>query len=1212
MKCAKCRCDNPSDAKYCNQCGAHLAAAVHAGFPDASFDEKLAKIQRYLPQGLTRKILNQRDRIEGERKLVTVMFCDMAAFTPLVERLGPEKAYTVMGQIYEILIRRVNDCEGTINEMTGDGIMALFGAPIALEEAPQRALWAARAIHRDIAVFNDQNDHLGAIRMRIGIHAGPVVVGTLGNDLRVEFKAVGDTVNLASRLERMAEPGATFVTHEVFKQTSGMFAFESLGKRFVKGLAESIPVYRLLPGQKDMHRPLLGSERGIFSEMVGRSSNLDKLELQVMKLINGEGSIVNVIGEAGIGKTRLVTELKQRLSTRRVALIEGRAISMGRNLSFHPIIDLFKTWARIGADDDEQVVFDKLENAVRRLLNDQTGDILPFIAILMGISPPEPYGGRVRGIEGEALEKLIRKSVRDMLVAQCRQQPLIVIIDDLHWADTSSLELLEYLFRLVRQTPLLFINLYRPGYDAKGQCPVPVLDGELAANRIDILLEPLDERMSEALISDMLDLRGFNHAVIAQIVQRAGGNPYFIEEVVRSFIDEGAVVLRDGKFQVTDKFGTMTIPSTINDVLMARIDRLEEDARDLLKTAAVIGRNFFYRILAEVAGTEQDVDDRLDYLKKTQLILEGERFEELEYQFKHALAQEAAYASILPEKCKALHLKVADTIETVFAEKLHAFYGMLAYHYSRAGHLEKAEDALIKAGQESLKSSASSEALHYYMEALRLYQQKAGEAADSGRLALLEKNIALAFFNRGQYEEAVAYFDRALSYYWQESVTPEKFSLPRLCAALGHLLLSLWLPWFKFRRVPLGKDREAIDLFFKKLKALGIIDPKRYFIESLYFYQYISRFDLARFDVGYGLYVGASSLFSFSGLSFRLSRKILDAVVEKIPRKDVKAFILYDFAETLHHYLAGNWQSVKRFNEGLVKENLNIGEIYWASLHLHWHGIHQLHQGDLAVAQWLVGQLDEIADVYENDFSRLLKLLLNTGLLLECRRLDEAWAETAAAIEFAKKTQSGLGLIHFYGCRAHLHLAAGDSDAAEAVLQRADAIRQELQPVPWQVSVYLRSRAELDLYRLQEAVSQGRGAALRQRRKQAHGSCRALIRQTRKVAQFRTDACRLMGLYHWLADHPQRALRWWRKALHRGPGARIQIARTHFEIGRHLMEARSPASTLGGLDAPSHLATARKEFEELHLIWDLKQLRGVTETRLSNASRLNVCDPAAS
>ena len=749
MECPNCQFDNADGMNFCGKCGHKLFPSSKTSRKEPSFDEKLAKIQKYLPKGLTEKILSQRDKIEGERKQVTVMFCDMEGFTSLVDKIGPEEAYGVMDSVYEILIRQVHEFEGTVNEMTGDGIMALFGAPIAIEDAPQRALWSAASIHREVANFSRQNMEIGPLRMRIGINTGPVVVGTLGKDLRVEFKAVGDTVNLASRMESLAEPGTTYVTEEIFRLAKDLFRFKNLGKKTVKGKRGTIPVYQVQSAREDIFRARLGSERMIYSDMVGRESEFNKVELQLMKVINGEGSIVNIIGEAGIGKSRLVAELKQREVMKQLAFLEGRAISMGRNLSFHPFIDLLKQWARIRTDDDDLRALGKLEATVRLLCPDDVLEIVPFLATLMGMKLSGRGAQRVKGIEGEALEKLIRKNVRVLFTRTAKTKPLVIIMEDLHWADTSSIELLESLFCLAETQRILFINAFRPEFQETGERISKAIREKYSEYYVEIILRPLNEKKGEALITNMLNISGGYHAIIGQIVQRAGGNPFFIEEVVRSFIDEGVVIMRNGKFEVTERIETVAIPHTIHDVLMARIDRLEEKTRSLVKVASVIGRNFFYRILSEAASTVQDIDARLSYLKDSQLIRERRRMEELEYLFKHALAQEATYESILPHKRKELHLKVADSIENVFSEKLHEFYGMLAYHYSKAEHLDKAEQALIKAGEEALKSSASNEALNYYQEALDLYLRKYGDSADSAKIAMLEKNIALALYNRG-------------------------------------------------------------------------------------------------------------------------------------------------------------------------------------------------------------------------------------------------------------------------------------------------------------------------------------------------------------------------------------------------------------------------------------------------------------------------------
>ncbi len=480
MECPKCGHINEDDAKFCNQCAFKFSNPSLRRHKDTLVDEKIDKIQRYLPRGLAEKILSQKGKIEGERKQVTVMFCDMVDFTPMVERLGPDQAYNLMDQVYEILIHKVHDYEGTINEMTGDGVLALFGAPVALEDAPQRALRSALAIHSEIDSFNEVNDIIPPIRMRIGIHTGPVVVGTLGNDLRVEFKAVGDTVNLASRMEGMAMPKSTFVTEDTYRLAKVLFNFEAIGEKKVKGKEDPIGIYKLVSAKKEIYRPRLGAEREIFSDLVGRTQEINKLQLQVAKLVDGTGSVVSVIGEAGVGKSRLIAELMKRDVMSGVTVLEGRAISIGRNLSFHPIIDILKSWAGIREEDNEKIAFSKLKNAVESVSSNFELEIISFVATLMGINLTGKYAERIKGIEGESLEKSIFKNVRDLLKNASNLIPLVIIIEDLQWADESSIDLIESLLPIAAEHRLLFILILRPITKRLEKAMVVVLCGAVS------------------------------------------------------------------------------------------------------------------------------------------------------------------------------------------------------------------------------------------------------------------------------------------------------------------------------------------------------------------------------------------------------------------------------------------------------------------------------------------------------------------------------------------------------------------------------------------------------------------------------------------------------------------------------------------------------------------------------------------------------------
>jgi tetratricopeptide (TPR) repeat protein len=912
----------------------------------------------------------------------------------------------------------------------------------------------------------------------------------------------------------------------------------------------------------------------------------------VMKVINGEGSIINIIGEAGIGKSRLVAELKKREVIKRVTLFEGRAISIGRNLSFHPIIDLLKQWARIRVDDGEAVAFGKLEAAVRSLYPEAVAEMFPFVATLMGMKLSGRYAERVQDIEGEALEKLILKNVRELLIRATELTPQVIVAEDLQWADTSSIQMMESLFRLAETQRILFINVLRPGHKETGDRIAENIKERMSVYHVEIVLEPLDEKLSEVLITNMLNIGELHHAVIGQIIQRAGGNPFFIEEVVRSFIDAGAVVVKDGMFQVTEKIDTMAIPHTINGVLMARIDRLEEKTRNLVKIASVIGRNFFHRILSEVASTVEDVEGRMSYLKAIQLVREHRRMGELEYLFKHALAQEAAYESILPRKRKELHLKVALSIEKIFGERLHEFFGMLAYHYSKAESLEKTEEYLIKAGEEALKSSASNEALHYYQEALSLYLKNYGDASDSEKIAILEKNIALALYNKGQHVEAVEYFEKALNHYWGELPKHPISAVLRLLSGFIHLLVSLYLPSLKFKRIPTHRDNESIDLFFKKLKTLAIINPKRYFIESVYFYRRLTQFDLTKCELGIGMFAGASNLFSFTGISFSLSRKILDLLKGRVDKDDIKSFIIYDFSETLHKYMEGNWKTIKEYDDDLVDKNLSMGEIYWTSQHYFWHGCPKLFQGYLEAPKLMVTKLNDLFEVYENDLSMLLKYLLNTSLLMECHKLHDALTKINEGIEFGQKISLGSILIEMYSRKAHMHVLMGDIKLAEKSLKLADKVRREIDTVPWQLTDFFRGQFEHDLYRLKESVREGRKRETSHYRKKANKSGKKLLKATKKVAQYRTDSYKLRGVYYWLINKQKKALRWWQRAIEEGESldARLELSRSYFEVGKRLLEDKSEYRMLNGIKAEDYLEKARVLFEEMDLQWDLNEL----------------------
>jgi predicted ATPase/class 3 adenylate cyclase len=1201
MKCSRCHFENPEEMLFCGKCGQELRVSptLPAGTPSA--EERLEIIQRYLPQGLAKRILSQKDRIEGERRQVTIMFCDMKGFTPLTERLGPEETFSLMDKIYEILIHQVNEYEGTVNEIRGDGILAVFGALDALEDAPQRAIRSAIEIHKRVAEFSEAlagDPRIGPIRLRIGINTGPVVIGTVGNDLRVQFTVVGDTINMAARMETMAEPGTTYVTEETYRLTKDLFHFQALGKKAIKGKQDPVPVYQVLQSKSPSYRPRLGSERMIYASLVDRNAQLNVLELQVMKLVNGQGSVVNIVGEAGVGKSRLIAELKNREVMKQVTLLEGWAVSIGRNLSFHPITDILKQWAGIKGDDADLAAFNKLQAALKRLLPEDYAEVLPFVATLMGVKVPQNVAERLKGIEGGALEKLILRSMRDLLIKASETSPLIIVMEDLHWADKSSIELLESLLRLAETQSIMFVNIFRPGYQETGDRILQGLKDRHQVYSVQIQVEPLDEKDTASLINSIAQLGDVHRPLITQIVERTGGNPFFVEEVMRSFVDERALVMQNGAFQATEKVHSLPIPSTIRDVLTARMDRLDEQSRDLLKVASVIGRTFLRRILLEVAPSVEGIDAKLAYFQEIQFIQQRSHWGETEYLFNHALVQEATYESILPSKRKELHLKVAQAIETLFAGRIHEFYGMLAYHYSMAESPEKTEEYLIKAGEEALRTAASDEALHYYKEAQVLYLKKSGTNADPEKVAMLEKNIALALYNRGRHEEALGHFDRALEHYWGKLPKNVLSRLSEFLSSFGHFATALFIPSLKFKGAPTQRDLQVFDLFYKKCKSLAITNPKRFFVELLSLHKRITGFDLQKLENGIGIFVSASPLFSFSGLSFGLSRKTLDSVRHRIPRDDLRSYTIFDICETMHHFLYGTWKEIGGYDGELIKRNCDMGEIWEATHLLYWHALPCIYQGDHETVESILERLNEIFQVYQYDLAKTYEHELRSSLLTECRRFGDALIESRRGIDFEEKAGPGFWDLHV--CEARIYTSMEEMERAEKCFDQAKKICRRIEPVPFQMTGLYRAELEYNLYRLKSAMKSGDKRGSSEYRKKAARSAKLLLRNAQKVARYRTEAYRLKGEFYWLLDRQRKALAWWQKAIEEGErlGARLQLAVLFYELGKRLLGPESKHRVLNGIGADGFLSRARSMFEEMRLQSYLDELSHFNSSRV--------------
>ena len=448
------------------------------------------------------------------------------------------------------------------------------------------------------------------------------------------------------------------------------------------------------------------------------------------------------------------------------------------------------------------------------------------------------------------------------------------------------------------------------------------------------------------------------------------------------------------------------------------------------------------------------------------------------------------------------------------------------------------------------------------------------------------------FITGGQYDEALDYFDKALNIYWGKLPTNKAAEISKVVSAFFHLLLTLYLPFLKFRKTPTQRDTEVVDLFYKKIKALAIIDPMRFFFEYLYLYKGVTKFDLNKFELGLEIFTGASALFSFTGISFGLSGRILDSFNRRKFDHNAKMLIWNDLLNTIHNYLNGYWNAIKNYDDDLVNKSLENGEIYDAVLHLYWHGFVCIYQGNFDITESIVNKLNDIYEVYEHDISKHLNHELNINLLIERREFNSALNEVNSGIEFGKSADK-YHLIEIYSCQAWIYILLGNIDAAETSLKQAEKFKNEaVAPVPFQLSSYRRSQLEYALYRLRQATNDGHKAGISKLRKSVVKSSKSMLKATKKVAQHRTEAYKLQGVYCWLIKNPDKALKWWQKAIEEGEqlGARLELSRTYFEIGRRLLDPKCKFKELKGVKAEEYLEKARSMFKEMDLKWDLDEI----------------------
>jgi class 3 adenylate cyclase len=729
VRCSGCGLENRQGAKFCNECGARLKPACpkcgSKNRPEAKFCDECGQklIEReetppldrgrplsYTPKHLTDKILTNRSALEGERKLVTVLFADVASYTSLSEKLDPEEVHQILDGCFQILMEAIHGHEGTINQFTGDGVMALFGAPVAHEDHAQRACHAALAIQQALRGYGEKIEReCGVVfKMRIGLNSGPVIVGSIGDDLRMDYTAVGDTTNLAARMQSIARPGGALASANTHRLVRDFFVFEPLGKVAVKGKEEPQETFELLDRSPVETRIGASVAKGL-SGFVGRRNSLAALDEVFEKARSGSGQVVGIVGEAGVGKSRLVLEFRNRLPRDEVTCVEGRCLRYGGSMAYLPILDLIRSTFGIEETDRAFVAKRKIREALLSHGKALQGALSPLCEILS--LPVEDDG--FESLEPKQKRERTFEAIRDLFLHASRQRPLVLVVEDVHWIDRTSEEVLDYLIGWLPSAPILLILLYRPEYTHRW-------GSKSCYSKIG--LDHLSTQSSAELVRSILgaevvpELRDL-------ILSRTTGNPLFVEEITHALLENGSIRKDGGRYVLGRKASEIAIPDTIQGIIAARMDRVEENLKRIMQVASVIGRDFAYRILQTITGMREDLKSQLLNLQGLEFIYEKSLFPELEYIFKHALTQEVAYQSLLAKRRKEIHQRIGGAIEALYPDRLDEHYEKLAYHYRQSDNPEKAVEYLVLAAKKAAGRFAKEEAIAFGREALDLIER---------------------------------------------------------------------------------------------------------------------------------------------------------------------------------------------------------------------------------------------------------------------------------------------------------------------------------------------------------------------------------------------------------------------------------------------------------------------------------------------------------
>jgi class 3 adenylate cyclase/tetratricopeptide (TPR) repeat protein len=741
--CGACGNDLAPGSRFCNQCGAPVGG-------EAPGQPRFASPQTYTPRHLAEKILTSKSALEGERKQVTVLFADLKGSLELLAGRDPEEAQGILDPVLELMMQAVHRYEGTVNQVMGDGIMALFGAPVAHEDHAVRACYAALRMQESVKKYAEEvrRAHAAMLMIRVGLNSGAVVVRAIGSDLHMDYTAVGQTTHLAARMEQVAVPGAILITGDTLRLVEGYVRVKPIGPVNVKGIREPVEAYEVTGAEPVRTRLDAAAGRGL-SRFVGRDREIDQLAAFLARAGEGHGRLVAVVGEPGVGKSRLFWEFIHSPHTRDWLVVESGSVSYGKATAYLPIVNLLRSYFKIQDYEDHRAILEKVNEKLLALGESLLAARLPLLALL---EVP------VTDAEWQALDPAQRRrrsldAVKRLFLRESQVQPVVLVFEDLHWMDSESRAVLDALVEGFAGARLLILVNFRPEYQyARSR----------SSRAHQLRIDPLPPERAEELLQALLGSDPSLDRLKRLLIQRTEGNPFFLEESVRTLIETKALTGERGAYRLVKPVASVEAPVSVQTVLAARIDRLDPDDKRLLQAAAVIGKDVPFALLHAVTGTEEDRLRRgLAHLQAAELLYETSIFPDLQYTFTHALTHEVAYSSLLHEPRRVLHARITSAIENLYRDRLSEHVDRLAHHSLAAEAWEAALRYLRQAGAKALQRSAQRDAAAHFRKALEVLT-KLPESPDRSALAIdLRFDLRSALLPLGELESILDYLREA-------------------------------------------------------------------------------------------------------------------------------------------------------------------------------------------------------------------------------------------------------------------------------------------------------------------------------------------------------------------------------------------------------------------------------------------------------------------